>query len=197
VRLDSGDLAELAVAVREILDAGGCTTTRIFASGDLDEYRIAEILARGAPVDAFGVGTQLGTSFDSPALGGVYKLVEYMHEPKVKLSPAKVTWPGRKQVYRFSKDGRYQLDLIALEHETVEDGRPLLQQVMADGRRSSPPEPLDRQRERCRETLAGLPERLLLLHGPVEPYRVERTPALEASQRAAIDRLRQTSDSER
>lgn len=189
VRLDSGDLAELAVTVREILDAGGCRATRIFASGDLDEYRIAEILARGAPVDAFGVGTQLGASADAPTLSGVYKLVEDAHGSKVKLSPAKVTWPGRKQVYRFLSDGRYERDLVALERETVEDGRPLLCQVMAEGRRTSQPEPLKALRERCRESLAALPERLLLLHGNVQPYPVERSHGLRALQRAAVARL--------
>ncbi|MCC7364412.1 MAG: nicotinate phosphoribosyltransferase [Dehalococcoidia bacterium] len=192
VRLDSGDVAELAVGVRRILDENGCQSTRIFASGDLDEFRIAEIVARGAPIDAFGVGTQLGTSADAPALGGVYKLVEDSHGPKVKLSPLKITWPGRKQVYRFTVDGRYHHDLIALEDERVDGGRPLLRKVMANGRRVDPPEPLHAARERCRGALAALPERLRLLHGPVEEYRVDRSPGLRAAHESAVAHLRHT-----
>lgn len=185
VRLDSGDIAELSVEVRRILDEGGCHETQIFASGDLDEYRIAELLARGAPVDAFGVGTQLGTSADAPALGGVYKLVEDVHGPKVKLSTGKATLPGRKQIYRFSEAGRYHHDVMALESEAIEGGRPVLRKVMAGGRRLEAPESLDALHGRCRETVAALPERLRLLHGPVVPYPVLRSKGLEEMLRRA------------
>lgn len=190
VRLDSGNLAELAVDVRHILDEGGLTDTEIFASGDLDEYRIARILGLGAPVDAFGVGTQLGTSADAPALGGVYKLVEDVHGPKVKLSPEKKTWPGRKQVYRLSAGGRYLRDVVALETEAVPGGRPLLQRVMADGVRITPAEPLDALRERCRETVASLPERLLQLHSSLHRYPVERSEGLREALHEAVERTR-------
>ncbi len=178
VRLDSGDIADLSMRVREILDEGGCRETQIFASGDLDEYRIAELVAKGSPVDAFGVGTQLGTSADAPALGGVYKLVEDTHGPKVKLSTGKATLPGRKQVYRFAKEGLLTHDVMALQDEPQEGGRPLMGKVMAGGRRVGPREPLDALRDRCARTIASLPERLRLLHGPVEPYRVERSARL-------------------
>jgi nicotinate phosphoribosyltransferase len=100
VRLDSGDLGVLARQVRGVLDDGGLGDVRIVASGDLDEHRIAQLVGDGAPVDAFGVGTQLGTSADAPALGGVYKLVEDEGGPRLKLSPGKATLPGRKQVWR-------------------------------------------------------------------------------------------------
>lgn len=180
VRLDSGDIAALAVEVRAILDAGGCGETLIFASGDLDEYRIGEILAKGAPVDAFGVGTQLGTSADSPALGGVYKLVEDVHGPKVKLSTGKATLPGRKQVFRFSEAGCYTRDLIALHDEESCGGQALLQRVMVGGRRVLPPEPLAALRARCHATLEALPECLRLLdRRPGEPYRVGHSAALD------------------
>lgn len=190
VRLDSGDLAGLAVAVRAILDSGGCASTQIFASGDLDEHRIAELVARDAPVDAFGVGTQLGTSADAPALSGVYKLVEDAQGPKVKLSQEKATWPGRKQVHRFSAGARYHHDLVSLEDETVEGGRPLLRRVMREGRRSAPPEPLTAARQRCAEALAALPDPLRLLRGPAGDYPVERSPALRLARQAAVDRVR-------
>src|SRR2546421_1496042 len=115
VRLDSGDLAALAPAVRRILDEGGLDDVQIFASGDLDEYRIAELMTAGVPIDAFGVGTQLGTSGDAPHVGVVYKLVQDAGGPKVKLSTDKVTLPGRKQIFRRIDDtGALGGDVLAL-----------------------------------------------------------------------------------
>ena len=152
VRLDSGDIGALAVDVREVLDAAGLHDVQILASGDLDEHRIAGLLADGAPIDAFGVGTQLGTSADAPALGAVYKLVDDANGPKMKLAEGKVTLPGRKQVWRC--DDR---DVLGLHDDEVPGGRPLLAQVMDGGRRLGPPEPLDTIRERCVATLAALP----------------------------------------
>jgi nicotinate phosphoribosyltransferase len=131
VRLDSGDLAELSVQVRGVLDDAGLAGVGIIASGDLDEHRIAALLAGGAPIDAFGVGTQLGTSADAPTLGAVYKLVEDADGPKMKLASGKVTLPGRKQVWRL--DDR---DVVSLHGEEVPGGRPLLERVMAGGRRT-------------------------------------------------------------
>ena len=108
VRLDSGDLVALSREVRRVLDAGGLPDTRIFVSGDLDEHRIAQLLADAAPIDAFGVGTALSTSSDAPALGGVYKLVEIERDggmaPVLKLSAGKRTLPGSKQVWRLSPE---------------------------------------------------------------------------------------------
>jgi nicotinate phosphoribosyltransferase len=190
VRLDSGDLATLSIAVREILDGGGCAETKIFASGDLDEHRIAALLAAGAPIDAFGVGTQLGTSADAPALSGVYKLVEDSEGLKSKLSAEKFTWPGRKQLYRFSYKGRYLHDTVALEEEVVPGGGALLRKVMLDGHALSPSESLTTIRARCRETLAALPDELQSLDGE-GLYAVQRTDALEAARRTAIERVRE------
>jgi nicotinate phosphoribosyltransferase len=158
VRLDSGDIAGLARQVRSILDKAGLTEAKIIASGDLDEYRIEELLSRGAPIDSFGVGTQLGTSGDEPSLGGVYKLVAEGSLPKIKLSAGKVTLPGVKQVFRSSRNGQYHHDVIGLEGEEL-DGEPLLRMVMKSGRQLAP-EPLDRARIRCRQGLARLPEAL-------------------------------------
>lgn len=151
VRLDSGDLGTPAAEVRAVLDGSNLHDVRIIASGDLDEHRIAALLAAGAPIDAFGVGTQLGTSADAPALGAVYKLVEDVNGPKLKLATGKQTLPGRKQVWRLS-----DRDVLALEHEVLEGGRPLLSQVMASGQRVGPPEDLDVARDRCRAGLAEL-----------------------------------------
>ena len=180
VRLDSGDLAELAIAVRRVLDEAGCGELQIFASGDLDEDRIADLLAAGAPIDAFGVGTQLGTSADAPALGGVYKLVADTRGPKVKLSSGKATLPGVKHVYRVTRGGRYDHDVIALADEPPPDGEALLAQVMAGGKRLAPPEPLAALQARCRATLDALPERLRTLDEAADPYEVRLEPRLDA-----------------
>jgi nicotinate phosphoribosyltransferase len=147
VRLDSGDLCDLSIKVRNILDRAGMRDTKIFASSDLDEYRIRELLSGGAQIDAFGVGTQLATSYDAPALSGVYKLVAREDEGRmtmrIKLSPDKVTYPGTKQIWRFmDESGAYSGDLVALEDEpqpSIGNGGeaagcvPLLSKVMESG----------------------------------------------------------------
>lgn len=160
VRIDSGDVAHLSRSVRKILDEAGCKQAEIVLSGDLDEYRIAELLADGVPVDSFGVGTQLGTSGDAPALGGVYKLVADESGPKMKLSSDKVTLPGRKQTYRFLRGGRIDHDLIALEEESGAGGRPLLSPVMSGGVRTGPQESLQTIKDRAAGSLETLPDPL-------------------------------------
>ncbi|MFD0487424.1 hypothetical protein ACFQ0O_10785 [Saccharopolyspora spinosporotrichia] len=120
VRLDSGDLAGLSKQTRELLDEAGLTGARIMASGGLDEHRLAEITAAGAPIDAFGIGTRMGVSADAPSLDSAYKLVEYEGRPVMKLSPEKLTAPGAKQVYR---GGTGEADLLALREEPPPDGR--------------------------------------------------------------------------
>jgi nicotinate phosphoribosyltransferase len=181
IRLDSGDLEVLAPAVRRILDEGGLPDVQIFASGDLDEYRIAELMAAGAPIDAFGVGTQLGTSGDAPHVGVVYKLVEDESGPKVKLSPDKVTLPGRKQIFRRTDDtGTLGCDVLALQDEPITDARPVLRPVMRDGRRTAEREPLDLLRDRSRDSVGSLPDRLHALEPGGEPYEVQISPGLDA-----------------
>lgn len=188
VRLDSGELRTLSREVRRVLDEGGLRETRIFASGDLDEYRIAELLAGGACVDAFGVGTRLSTSADEPSLGGVYKLVEVVsdHEAKgrIKTSPGKTTFPGRKQVYRiFSPAGLVERDILALADEPPPaGGRPLLERMMEGGRRLAPPPPLAELRERAVRELSTLPPELRALE-PGPSLTVQPTPRLVEEQR--------------
>jgi nicotinate phosphoribosyltransferase len=174
VRIDSGDLAALAVRVRAILDAGGFPGITIFASGNLDEFRLRD-LAR-APIDGFGVGTRVNTSADAPYLDCGYKLQEYEGVPRRKRSAAKATWPGRKQVYRrFHADGRWQGDAVALADERAE-GTPLLQPVMRAGRLVAPLPSLDESRTRLQRELASLPDALRSID-PVAPPR----PAISAS----------------
>lgn len=160
VRIDSyqslSDLAALSRRVRAILDAAGFRDVQIMLSGDLDEYRIAELLAHGAAANVFGVGTRMGTSEDAPNLGGVYKLVEDSAGPKVKLSTGKATLPGRKQVWRMQGEGTAR-DTIALREEPLPQGAtPLLGRVMGGGR-TLQREPLETIRQRCRDRLASLP----------------------------------------
>lgn len=180
VRLDSGDLAEKSFRVREILDRSGQTETKIVASGDLNEYKIEELVAKGAPIDVFGVGTELATSRDVPSLSVVYKLVETEQhgrvEYKTKFSEQKAHWPGRKQVFRFSRprlDGKgteFHHDLIALASENFADGEALIQRVMRDGRRLEPRPTIDDDRARTFESLRRLPEAYQALHdGPSYP----------------------------
>lgn len=185
VRLDSGDLGALSRQVREILDSAGLHDTQIFASGDLDEHRIGDLLKAGAPIDAFGVGTQLGTSADAPALGAVYKLAEDASGPRMKWSEGKATLPGAKQVYRVERDGVLAHDVIALASEEGIEGRRLLEQVMRGGERVAPSPPLDAIRERVWGTLAALPPALLALEGPQATYPVRIS--------EGIERLRATS----
>jgi nicotinate phosphoribosyltransferase len=181
VRLDSGDIDRLSRSVRAILDEGGLNDVRIFASGDLDEYRIADLTAAGAPIDAYGVGTQLGTSGDAPHISVVYKLVEDATGPKVKLSTDKVTLPGRKQVFRITGEGgEPPADVLALEDETIAEGRPVLRPAMRDGRRLDASEPLEVLRERCRASVAGLPEHLRSLAPGPPPYEVRTSLELDA-----------------
>jgi nicotinate phosphoribosyltransferase len=176
VRIDSGDLAEHARRVRAILDGGGLGGVRIFASGNLDEHKIARLLAAGAPIDGFGIGTLLTTSADVPYLDAAYKLQDYAGRARRKRSEGKATWPGTKQVYRrYDADGRLAGDLVALESEAVDRGRwqPLLEPVMRAGRRIAPAEPLAALRQHAAAELDRLPEALRSLEPATVPYPVE------------------------
>jgi len=169
VRLDSGDLAAHARAVRAILDGGGLREVRIFASGNLDERALLDLA--DAPIDGFGVGTRLDVSSDAPYLDCAYKLQEYAGRPRRKRSEGKATWPGRKQVFRRSDaDGRMAGDIVALEGERAE-GEPLLRPAMRGGKRLAEREPLSTIRERAKRELARLPEPLRRL-GTRPPYPV-------------------------
>jgi len=136
VRIDSGNLIEHAKKVRKILDENECEQVLIVASSDLNEYKIKEILDKGAPIDAFGVGTELATSRDDPTISGVYKLIEYNSKPRIKISEEKFTYPGRKQIYRiYDENGIHKEDIIALEDEpSVPNSEPLLIPIMKKGR---------------------------------------------------------------
>ncbi|MDE2586309.1 MAG: nicotinate phosphoribosyltransferase, partial [Betaproteobacteria bacterium] len=182
VRLDSGDLAAHARQVRTILDGGGLENVRIFASGNLDEARMASLLAAGAPVDGFGVGTHLTTSADAPYLDSAYKLQAYGGTPRRKRSEGKATWPGVKQVYRtLGADGLMVGDTVALAEEVPGNNElPLLCRIMADGLRLAPPESLASLRRHAAAELDKLPPALRGLEPAKETYPVTISPRLVA-----------------
>jgi nicotinate phosphoribosyltransferase len=183
VRIDSGDLGTRARQVRAILDAGGLTDVRIFVSGNLDEYAVADLIAADAPIDGYGVGTRMNTSADRPYLDCVYKLQEYAGKPRRKRSEGKETWPGRKQVFRrFDGEARMAGDVLTVESDD-QPGSPLLTPVMRSGRRLSPPPPLADVRSHARAELARLPRTQCELR-PSAAYPVQIAPALQAMARA-------------
>ncbi|TLG79197.1 nicotinate phosphoribosyltransferase [Methylocystis sp. B8] len=162
VRLDSGDLDALSREARRILDDAGLSHVQIVASGGLDETKIHELTSRAAPIDIFGVGTDMAVSSDAPALDIAYKLTEYAGEGRMKLSAGKRSLPGRKQVFREFRDGVAVGDVIARHSETLA-GVPLLQPVMLSGRRVAASPDLQKIRAYAKEQIAVLPPKLLSL----------------------------------
>jgi nicotinate phosphoribosyltransferase len=178
VRLDSGNLGELARQVRRILDDAGLRDAKIFATNDLDEYRVAEFVKAGVPLDAFGVGTQLATSADAPALSAVYKMVELKRDGEVfytaKFSSDKSTLPGAKQIYRYA-----DRDVVAHYSECSNEfkGEPLLRPILTQGELVETLPEMQGVQTRSQAMVAALPRRLREL-GRVEPYSVELSPLL-------------------
>jgi nicotinate phosphoribosyltransferase len=188
VRLDSGDLIALAHSVRRILDDGGLTDVRIFASSSVDEYFMQRATAAGAPIDGFGVGTHLTTSSDAPYLDCAYKLMEYAGTPRRKRSTGKATWPGRKQVFRrVGHDSRMAADTVTVEGDPQE-GTALIVPLMRAGIRTGPEESLSAIRARAAGELAQLPEELRGI-GAAKPYPVTVAPALKELARRADESI--------
>jgi nicotinate phosphoribosyltransferase len=191
VRLDSGNLIELSRQVRQVLNEAGLQDAKIMATGDLNEYKILELVAAGAPIDAFGVGTELATSGDAPSLGAIYKLVELDSRTgkiyAAKFSPDKITLPGAKQIFRFQDH-----DEVAITWECPCTGpvkpEALLQPAVLGG------EPVDQvpdvhaARERAMRSVHKLPGALRSAFEAKEPYRVEYSAELLA----LVERVRET-----
>jgi nicotinate phosphoribosyltransferase len=172
VRLDSGDLASLAFEARRLLDAAGLQAVTIFASGGLNEDEIGKLVAAGAPIDAFGVGTDMGVSRDAPSLDIAYKLVEYAGRGRTKLSPGKSLLPGRKQVFRFERNGVADYDVIARRDEMMW-GRALLTCSMSQGTRTGAGRVTLADARRCAEVeLSRLPPALRHLDPAPTAYEV-------------------------
>ena len=167
VRLDSGDMVVLSQQVRKILDEAGLQEVEIFASGNFDEFKIADHIERGCVINAFGVGTRMGVSADAPYCDMAYKLVEYKGRPVLKLSSGKKTLVCQKQVFRVTRDNHLVEDFIGLKDEKLA-GEPMLQTVMRNGRRLHSPEPLDLIQERFRLELAQLGDRFKVISAPDE-----------------------------
>jgi len=179
VRIDSGDLAASARKVRRILDDGGLRDVIILVSGGVDEDVLAAMMKSGAPIDGFGIGVSLATSIDAPAFDCAYKLQEYAGKPKRKLSEGKVTWPGRKQVWRsYDADGRMRGDILSLASDT-QAGEALIVPVMRAGKRIAPSPSLAQIRERAAADLARMPEALRRLETGAD-YPVTIADALRA-----------------
>jgi nicotinate phosphoribosyltransferase len=204
VRLDSGDLLEDSSYVRRVLDEGGLPETKVLVSGDIDEFRIADLLAAGAPIDGFGVGGNLAVGLGSVAsgtvggvLGAVYKLVWYEGEgdpARVKLAGAKSTWPGRKLVYRI---GDFAEDIVQLDDEPAPaDATPLLETAVHAGKIvAASPTPMEIQGQAMAH-LQSLPERYRKLADPA-PYPVWRSQGVLDLRRHASETWQAPIDSER
>ncbi len=164
VRLDSGDLAELSKHVRRILDDSGLGYVKIVASGDLNEWKIDELMIKGARIDLFGVGTELVTGRPTPALDGIYKLSDVVqhnrHVPKMKLSDdtIKATLPGKKRVWRIVEKGKFVRDVISLDDESIDNALPLLEKVVEKGKIICNRPSLEEIRNNARENLSNLPD---------------------------------------
>lgn len=170
IRLDSGNLVSISKLARSLLDAHGLRYVKILASGNLDEYKIERLLGDRAMIDSFGVGTNMGVSSDAPYLDVIYKLSQIDDSegnayPVMKLSQGKVTYPGKKQVFRIADTRRaYLKDIIGLEGEKAA-GKPLLEKVMENGKIISSLPSLEKIRELTKDNLMRLPSKYKELKG--------------------------------
>jgi nicotinate phosphoribosyltransferase len=183
IRLDSGDIIALSKLARKMLDKAGLNYVKIFASGNLDEFKIKDSLDRASCLDNFGVGTNMGTSVDAPFLDVIYKISEVTDEdgkflPTMKLSKGKVTYPGRKQVFRIQDErGGFVRDILGLEKEKIK-GKPLLIKVVDKGRIVYRPPSLDNIRKLLRRSLLKFPQELKSIY-PRYKYPVIISPQLK------------------
>jgi nicotinate phosphoribosyltransferase len=186
VRLDSGDLVALSQAVRALFRRERLADVAIMASGSLDEYRLEELVARGAEIDLVGIGTHMGVSADAPYLDMAYKMVEYDGRPILKLSPGKQSWVGKKQVQRYyDSDQRMSEDVLGLETEHHAGSTPLLQLCMEDGKLVRPLESLPTIRQRFSREWATLPEPFRAIR-PQQQYSVRISASLNKLQEEII-----------
>ena len=177
VRLDSGDFLALSTKIRSMLDDAGLTGAKIMISGDLDEFKIAELVRAGAPIDAFGVGTELATSADAPSMGAIYKMVELEAEGvtryTAKWSEEKRSIPGAKQIFRYA-----DRDLLTRSTECFGGATALQQPVILGGHLVQPLPTIHEARERARRMLAELPDATRALE-PDQTFAVSHSAELE------------------
>jgi len=195
IRLDSGDLSELSKQVRMILDGAGLDYAKIVASGDLNEWKIDELMNKGSMIDIFGVGTELVTGRPAPALDGIYKLSDVVehgrHIPKMKLSEetVKATLPGKKRVWRIVENGNFVKDIISLDEETFENAKPLLEQVVKNGKIICGRPSLDEIRNRALKNISCLPDKYKKFEG-APSYPVEFSSGLTDLRERIIEKIR-------
>ncbi|MBX2855757.1 MAG: nicotinate phosphoribosyltransferase [Rhodobacteraceae bacterium] len=188
VRIDSGDLLELSRATRLTLDEAGLTEVKIFVSGGLCERKLSALLAAGAPIDGFGVGTEMSVSSDAPALDIVYKLTSYANEGRMKMAPGKRTLPGPKQVFRRYRDDVAVGDTLTRADETAE-GEPLLAAAMVDGAISPTSQlELNQIRDYAAQQIGRLPTAVRSVE-EATPYTVDVSPRLAADEAALEQRI--------
>jgi nicotinate phosphoribosyltransferase len=170
IRLDSGDMLDLSLKAREILDKAGLSNVQIFASGGLDEFEVERLLSAGAAIDGFGVGTKVGVSADAPWTDCAYKLVEYDGRPTLKLSTEKQTLAGAKQVFRYrDPQGKFSNDVIAAEGELQpSNSESLLQTVMTNGAKTAEHPILSELRQRFAREFVLLPDEHKVIEAPAE-----------------------------
>lgn len=197
VRLDSGDLVKLSKKIRSILDRAGLTYVKIFASGNLDEYKIEKLLKNKSPIDSFGVGTNMGVSEDAPYCDVIYKISEVTDEkgeflPTMKLSQGKTTYPGRKQIFRIlNKKGMFSGDILALENEGLK-GKPLLTKVVENGKIVYDSPALDDIKKYANDNLVRLPEQYKRLKN-AQKYPVVISPKLKVYIKQVLKSIKQRS----
>lgn len=189
IRLDSGDLGDLAFKSRKRLDEHNLNHLQIIASGGLDEYKIAQLIEDGAPIDGFGVGTGMGVSDDAAALDMAYKLVEYAGKGRLKLSSGKPVLPGEKQVFRETEE-RFSRDIIARAEEQL-PGEPLLKKVMQNGKRlPSHQRDIESIRNYAQQQLKQLPNDVSSLGGNGKSYSAEISEKLSNYQKEIAEHLK-------
>ncbi len=192
VRIDSGDLLQLAREVRRIFDEAGLSHVKIVGSGGLDEFDLAELSEANAPYDMYGVGTRMGVSADAPWLDMAYKLVDYNGRPVLKLSTGKISLPGPKQIFRWTQpQGQLKGDLLGLRHESHRGAEPLLKKVMENARRVSPLPKLKEIRANSLGELGHLDERHKSIRSPAH-YPVELSPRLKRLQKEIQEKISRT-----
>lgn len=188
IRLDSGDKLDLSRKVKQVLVEAGLADASIFVSDDMNEYKIAALTEAGAPIDAYGVGTDIVTSRDAPTIGGIYKLAQDTSGPKMKLSENKVTLPGVKQIYRACENGKYVRDVVGLENEVIA-GMGLLVPVVRQGELVYKLPTLQESRQYCLEERAKLPEVYRRI-SDFEKYPVETSEKLQQLTQTLIQKYR-------
>ncbi len=191
IRLDSGDIARLSRKVRKILTENGLGQATIFASGGFDEYMIQKVLKQGGDIDSFGVGTKMGVSADAPYFDMAYKMVEYAGRSVLKLSPEKSTLAAAKQVFRFrDSKGKLSRDVIGLRDDLLQEGEPLLEEVMREGKAVAPSPSLFQIQKRFLDEFSLLGEKYKSLAKNVPEFPVVLSPRLKKLQAHIVRRLK-------